>query len=121
MKDFYCPIGSLYIQHLNDQSPIERCLPGFWEIWSHRTDGYGLTFNKLPSFKKYAKDANYAKGEYVESHVKGSPWQLYQAKEAITNALQYINTVKWTKFTPGIVVGCRHLQRWTDKDFCHRR
>ena len=117
MKDFNYPVGSLYIQHMNDPSPIERGLPGFWEAWSHRADGYGLTSGTLPSFRKYKQGDNFAQGEYMEYHVLGSHRQLFQAKEAISGAPLYMDPVKWTKFTPGIIVERRHLQKWTDKDF----
>ena len=116
-KEESCPVGSPYEQHLNDPEPKERGLPGDWEIWSFRADGYGLSSTALPAYTTYTAGANYAVNAYVMYHLNGDNYEIYKAKEAISGAPAQLDPVKWTKFTPGVIVERRDLQAWTDADF----
>ena len=111
------PIGKRYEQHLNDPTPKEAGLPGEWEVWSHRADGYGLSSTALPAYTTYTAGANYAVGAYVMYHLSGDNWTLYKALVAVTAADTQIDQVKWEKFTPSVIEERRFLQGWTDTDF----
>ncbi|MCL2609863.1 MAG: hypothetical protein FWD94_08185, partial [Treponema sp.] len=112
------PVGSLYIQHLNDASPVERGLPGEWAVWSHRADGYGLVSGALPAFTEFKQGDSWAKGAHKLWHIDGEDWRLFVANEAIANLPdpKYIDPVKCTPFQPAVIVERRELQGWTDAD-----
>ena len=117
LMDFLFPLGCKYKQTMNDPPPLERNFPGSWEIWNARADGYELIAGALPSYAIYTPGANYAFGTYVLYHLSGDDWEIFRALEAITNASQYLDSVKWAKLQPTIIVERRHLQGWTDDDF----
>jgi len=113
------PVGSLYIQHMNDASPIERGLPGEWAIWSHRADGYGLVHGALPDFTVFREGDTWAKDSCKLWHIEGGDWRLFVANETLTNLPdpRYIDPVKCAPFQSAIIVERRNLQGWTDADF----
>jgi hypothetical protein len=111
------PIGSKYEQFLNDQTPEEMDWFGTWEIWSGRADGYRLSDTVPPAFVAYTQGADYAMGACVLWHLAGSDYRLYTAKESITNAPQYLDSVKWNAYETGDIVERRFVQGWTDADF----
>jgi hypothetical protein len=117
LKNYFFPVGSPYKQGMNDPTPMERGLPGSWEVWSSRADGYGLILGALPYYTPYTPGTNYALGAYVLNHIAGGDYRLYQAKEAITNAPQYLDPVKWQILQTEIIIARRHLQGWLDADF----
>ena len=117
LLDYLFPLGSGVVQGLNDLSPLERGLPGQWEIWNSRADGYGLRADLLPNYTIYTPGNNYASGVYVLYHLLGDDSAIFQAKEAITNAPVQLDPVKWDKLPAGIIVERRHLQGWDDEDF----
>jgi len=117
LKDYLFPVGCSYIQHVNDLSPLERNLPGSWELWNARADNYGLTSGTLPNYTTYTSGTNYVIGSYALYHLPGDDYALYKAKETISNAPKQLDPVKWDKIEPSIYVERRFLQEWTDNDF----
>jgi hypothetical protein len=110
------PVGSSYIQYADDPAPVERNLPGIWELWNYRADIYGLSMT-VPGYSVYTPGASYAVNAYVLNHRDGGDFRLYKAKEAVTGAPQYLDPVKWTPVEPGMRIERRHLQGWGDDDF----
>jgi hypothetical protein len=110
------PVGSGYVQHLNDPSPADMTWPGTWEIWSGRADAYRLSDSAPPSFSEYTQGANYAAGDCVLWHLAGDDYRLYTAKAAITGAPEYLDPVKWNPVELGDIVERRFVQAWTDAD-----
>jgi hypothetical protein len=117
INDLYFPVGASYIQRLNDPTPLERGLPGTWELWNARADGYGLSSTALPGHTTYTPGANYAVNSWVKYHIAGDDYRLFKAKIAIANAPQFLDPVNWDPFMPGVIVERRKLQGWTDDDF----
>lgn len=111
------PLGSDYVQYMNSPSPIEKGLPGVWQVWNHRADAYGLLLTSLPAYTTYTANANYAINAYVMYHLLGDDYGIYRAKEAITAAPAQLDPVKWEKITPSVIVERKDLQGWTDADF----
>jgi hypothetical protein len=111
------PIGSSYIQGINDPDPVEKGLPGQWSIWTGRAEAYRLTSSALPAFTTYASGANYAAGGYVSWHLPSAGYELFKAKAAITNATAQLNPVLWEKYVLGDIIERRYLQGWLDDDF----
>ncbi|MDR2019492.1 MAG: hypothetical protein LBQ14_01855 [Treponema sp.] len=114
--NLFKPVGSSYVQRLNDPTPKEMGWLGDWEIWSGRADAYRLSDDPLPAFTAYTQGANYAAGDCVLWHIEGDDWRLYTAKEAITGAPEYLDPVKWDKLQQGDIVERRLIQAWTDGD-----
>jgi hypothetical protein len=110
------PVGSGYVQHLNDPTPEEMIWPGTWLPWSGRPDAYRLSDSAPPSFSEYTQGANYAAGACVLWHLAGDDYRLYTAKAAITNAPEYLDPVKWNPVVLGNIVERRFVQAWTDSD-----
>ena len=126
LLNFLYPVGCSYKQNMNDLSPLERHLPGEWEIWSGRADGYELIFESLPSgiidpdtgkIRIYTQSKNYPINTYLMYHYAGDDWTVYRSKEAITNAPQQLDPMKWDKLPNGIIIERRQLQDWGDDDF----
>jgi hypothetical protein len=115
--DIIYPVGSGYIQHLNDPDPIEKGLPGHWSPWSGRAEAYRLSSSALPAFTIYTPNANYAADAYVLWHLPGAGYELFKAKAAITNAAAQLDPVLWEKYELGDIIERRHLQGWLDDDF----
>jgi hypothetical protein len=111
------PIGSGYLQGINDPDPIEKGLPGIWQIWTGRAEAYRLTSSALPAFTTYASGANYAANAYVSWHLPGAGYELWKAKAAITNAAAQLDPVLWEKYVLGDIIERRHVQGWLDDDF----
>jgi len=111
------PIGCSYIQGINDPDPIDRGLPGHWELWTHRAEQYRLTSAALPAFTVYTPGANYTANAYVLWHLPGAGYELFKAKAAITNAAAQLNPILWDKYVLGDIVDRRFLQGWLDDDF----
>ena len=121
------PVGSGYIQGINDPDPIDRGLPGQWEPWTSRAEQYRLSSTALPSFRclnpnkpndpSYYPTGNYAANDYVVWHLSGAGYEIFKANEAISNAPAQFNPVKWTKQSLGNIVDRRFLQDWLDTDF----
>jgi hypothetical protein len=42
ISELLFPVGGMLIQYPDEQSPVERGLPGTWEIWSSRAIIYGI-------------------------------------------------------------------------------
>ncbi|MCL2245079.1 MAG: hypothetical protein FWC03_11545, partial [Treponema sp.] len=117
IQNYLFPVGSSYIQHVNDPSPLERGLRGTWEIWNARADLYGLRSEALPNYSTYTTGTNYSVGSNVLYHLPGDDYAIFKANQAITNAPQQLDPVKWDKLTQEIFVERRHLQEWLDNDF----
>jgi hypothetical protein len=110
------PIGSSYIQELNDPDPIEKGLPGHWELWTGKAEAYRLTSSALPAFTTYTPGANYAANAYVLWHLPGAGYELFKAKAAINNAAAQLDPILFDKYTTGDIIERRHLQDWLDDD-----
>ena len=117
LLNFLFPVGYRFNQGFNCFSPSEMGLPGDWEIWNDRADGYGLLFGALPNYTPYTPWANYATGSHVLYHIPGDDWCIYKALGNITNAPQDFAPVKWIKLQPDIIVERKYLQEWTDDDW----
>jgi len=115
--DFLFPVGSRYNQYLNDPDPMERGLPGDWDIWSHRPEGYGLSSTPLPGYTIYSPGSNYAINAYSLYNLLGDDSAIFKSKVAVTLADEQIDPVKWEKFVPSVIEERRKLQAWTDPDF----
>jgi len=111
------PIGSIYEQKFGEPDPIEAGLPGQWNLWTGRADGYRLMSGAIPTFTVYAQGANYAANAYVLWHLPGTGYELWRAKAAITNAAERLDPVLWEKYVLGDIVERRFLQDWLDDDF----
>jgi len=89
------PVGSTYEQKLNDLTPQEKGLPGQWENWSGRADGYRLGALPLP-YDRYASGIAYAANAFVVNPLNGG-WGIYRASAAITAANNAVfNPEQWT-------------------------
>jgi microcystin-dependent protein len=111
------PIGSSYVQLLNDPTPIERGLPGQWEVWNGRADAYRLSPSPPPpTIYSYQAGANYAANAYVFWHLPGAGYELFKAKAAINNAAAQLDPVLWEKYVVGDIVPRRLVQGWLDND-----
>jgi len=84
LTNFLFPIGSSYIQRFNDFDPYEKGLPGRWEIWTHRADGYRLYKLPLP-YDEYKSGIAYAANAFVVNPLNNG-WGVYRAPAAITAA-----------------------------------
>jgi hypothetical protein len=82
------PIGSGYLQGINDPDPIGKGLPGHWDIRTGRAEAHRLTLSALPAFTPYVPGSNIAANTYRSWHLPGSGHELWKAKAAITNAAE---------------------------------
>jgi hypothetical protein len=114
--DLLKPVGSSYVQHLNDPAPEEMGWPGAWEQWSHRADAYRLSDSPPPLCISYYEGLSCAAGECVLWHLDNDDWRYYTAKEAITNAPEYLDPAKWDAVVQGDVVERRFVHDWTEYD-----
>jgi len=111
------PVGCGYIQGINDPDPIDKGLPGHWDLWTHRAEQYRLTSTALPAFTVYTQGANYTANAYVLWHLPGAGYELFKAKAAVNNAETQLNPVLWEKYVLGDIIDRRFLQGWLDDDF----
>jgi len=109
------PVGSSYIQAMNDPDPIEAGLPGQWK--TGLAVGYRVTSAALPTYTPYQQGMNLTANQYVSWHLPGASHELWKAKAAITGASEQLDPVLFEKFVEGDIVERRHLQAWIDDDF----
>jgi hypothetical protein len=120
LKECLYHIGAGYTQGLNDPSPSEASLPGTWEVWNHRAEGYRLRADPLPNYTIYTQGANCAVGAFVLYHLVGDDYAVFKAKEVITGAPLHLDPVKWEQSKEGEVVPRRLVQTgdegWSEDD-----
>jgi hypothetical protein len=109
-KNFMYQIGDYYEQYPDAKTPVERGLPGTWEIWSHRPIMYGITQLSPPSSVDYYTlvGTSIAAGAtpVVCYHKAGNDWRLYKfiSQTAAYTVPEELDPVKWTYQAPGSIV-----------------
>jgi hypothetical protein len=99
-------VGCDYIQRYNSKSPVELGLPGNWEVWSGRADGYGFSENPPPLHTDYYSlvGTTIAAGEtpVVVYHVEGSDYQMFRFKSATAAYVvtEELDPLKWEYLEP---------------------
>jgi len=119
LLDKFIHIGKIIKQLPNELSPAEQGLPGRWEICNYRASRYKLRPTANPAFTTYTPGANYAAGAIVMWHLAGDDWNIFQAKEALTNVPAQLDPIKWTEVAHANeeIIDQRHLHAYTDEDF----
>jgi hypothetical protein len=124
-------VGDVVVQHPGSLSPIDKQWRGLWVNWTSRASAYRLRTSALPlsnggepnNSNKYTQGANYSSGAYVwwqlVTESGKDDYVLLQANQAITNAAEQPDPVKWNNIRTGILVWRKDMldvNPWTDAD-----
>jgi hypothetical protein len=108
--DIEHPVGDIVVQYPGSLSPIDK---GWgtdkWKDWTKRASMYRLRSTALPGYTTYTWGANYAVNAVVMWHLDGDDYAFFQAKEAITNASEQLDPVKWNQLKTGVVVERKNM------------
>jgi hypothetical protein len=124
-------VGDVVVQHPGSLSPIDKQWRGLWVNWTSRASAYRLRTSALPlsnggepnNSNKYTQGANYSNGAYVwwqlVTESGKDDYVLLQANQAITNAAEQPDPVKWNNIRTGVLVWRKDMldvNPWTDAD-----
>jgi hypothetical protein len=119
------PIGSSYVQYPNDDTPVERGLPGNWMNWTQKAEIYGLSLSLPATMPAYTTNsASISSGSYRLVTLADGDQEVYQARTAISANPGTFNPINWrplgevstTSYRPIFVARKDVQSSWTEDD-----